>query len=457
MISMMLQFSSFLRFKGLTVSTSSVLNSISALQLVNMMDKDQVFYALQGCLIQKPEDRIKFKEFFYRFFEDKTPIEYETLDSVTRLEVQEFAEMLRKDNDKIHDILADYLEGDINGLMENMNLSETSIYAEGTDVVEGINELSTWNQKKILQKMAGLKDKIQDFTAAQYHMSREKREELNQYLREHLEETADILQKKSLKKSTQGHLMPWEKQRTISTIAFDKLSIKEHEKIKDDVEKLAQKFKDALTQQKKRSRKGQLDVKNTLRSSMKFGGIPFDVRRKVPARKKGKIVAFCDISMSVAYAAHLMLQFLYRLQDRFSRIRSFIFIRNAYEISHFFNEHSMEIALEKAVKEHHIGLGQLTNYGQAFKSFTDTYSSSLTKDTTLIILGDGQNNQNDPKVEFFKDITEKVARTIWLNPEEEKYWYTQTNVTLKYKPYCDDLVECATLDQLSTFVRNLVI
>ena len=61
------------------------------------------------------------------------------------------------------------------------------------------------------------------------------------------------------------------------------------------------------------------------------------------------------------------------------------------------------------------------------------------------------------KEEFFKDITEKVARTIWLNPEEERYWYTQTNVTLKYKPYCDELVECATLDQLSTFVRNLVI
>jgi uncharacterized protein with von Willebrand factor type A (vWA) domain len=456
-MSMMLQFTSFLRFKGLAVATSSVLNSISALQLVNMMDKDQVFYALQGCLIQKPEDRSKFKEFFYRFFEDKTPIEYETLDSLTRLEVEEFAKMLRKENDRVHDVLADYLEGDINGLMETVSPFETVVYGEGNTEVEGMNELSIWNQKKLAQKMAGLTDKIQDFTAAQYHMTREKREELNQYLRDHLEEVADILQKNTLKKPTQGHLMPWEKQRTISTIAFDKLTIKEHEKIKDDVEKLAQKFKDALTQQKKRSRKGQLDIKNTLRSSMKFGGIPFDIRRKVPARKKGKIVVFCDISMSVAYAAHLMLQFIYRLQDRFSRIRSFIFIRNAYEISHFFKEHSMEVALEKAVKEHHIGLGQLTNYGQAFKSFTDNYSSSLTKDSTLIVLGDGQNNQNDPKEEFFKDITEKVARTIWLNPEEERYWYTQTNVTLKYKPYCDELVECATLDQLSTFVRNLVI
>ncbi len=233
--------------------------------------------------------------------------------------------------------------------------------------------------------------------------------------------------------------------------------MKEREQVKEAVEKLAQKLKDALTCRKKRSRRGSLDIKNTIRSSLRYGGVPFDFRRRVHHRKKRKIVALCDISMSVAYQAHLLLLLLYRLQDRFSKMRSFVFVRNTYEISYYFKENSLESALEKAVRQHRIGLGQLTNYGIAFKTFLDSYSSALTKDTTLIILGDGENNWNNPKVEYLRQITEKVRRTIWLNPEEEKYWYNQTNVIMKYKPYCDELVECGTLEQLSDFVGNLVI
>lgn len=456
MIAMMLQFSSFLRFKGLTVTTSSLLSAVDALRFVNPLDQQQFYYALQGCMITRPADRDRFRELFNRFFNDKTPLGFEQIDSTIKLQVEEFAQQLRQEGGIPSHILADYLEGDITGLTD-MLADDGSTLLKKTEHLTLHDKKREENRKKILQKVSVLSDKIADFTAASYHLSKEKREALSNYLKKQLQAASDLLEQKPNKKSIHGNLMPWEKQRTVSTISFDKLTIKEHEKIKEAVEKLAQKLKDALTRQKKKARKGSIDIKNTIRSSMRYGGVPFSIKKRVPNRKKGKIVAICDISMSVAYAAHLMLLLLYRLQDRFTRIRSFIFVRNTYEISHYFKEHSLELALEKAVKQHHIGLGQLTNYGIAFKSFLDNYSSSLTKDTTLIILGDGQNNQNDPKTEYLKKMSEKVARTIWLNPEEERYWYTRTNVTPKYKPYCDDLVECATLDQLSDFVRNLVI
>ncbi len=456
MIAMMLRFSGFLRFKGLTVTTSSVLNAIDALAFINPVDHQQFYFALQGCFVTKPGDRNRFKELFDRFFKDRTPLGFEQIDSSVKLRVDDFVMKLRQEGGTPNHILADYLEGDITSLTDLLKDEGNTLLKNG-DHSLSLKKIKEENQKKIIQKVSVLNDKIADFTSASYHLSKEKREALGDYLKKQLQAAADLMEQKLYKKSIYGHLMPWEKQRTVSTISFDKLTIKEHEIIKEAVEKLAQKLKDALTRQKKRARKGSIDIKNTIRSSIKFGGIPFSVKRRVPNRKKGKIVAICDISMSVAYAAHLMLLLLYRLQDRFTRIRSFIFVRNTYEISHFFNEHSLEAALEKAVKQHHIGLGQLTNYGIAFKSFLDSYSVSLTSDTTLIILGDGQNNQNDPKVEYLKQMSEKVARIIWLNPEEEKYWYTRTNVTLKYKPYCDDLVECATLEQLSDFVHNLVV
>ncbi|MCP4754409.1 MAG: VWA containing CoxE family protein, partial [Proteobacteria bacterium] len=63
----------------------------------------------------------------------------------------------------------------------------------------------------------------------------------------------------------------------------------------------------------------------------------------------------------------------------------------------------------------------------------------------------------DPQVEYFREMTEKALRTIWLNPEEEEYWYSSGSVIMDYKPFCTQVVECATIDQLSEFARNLVL
>ena len=105
----------------------------------------------------------------------------------------------------------------------------------------------------------------------------------------------------------------------------------------------------------------------------------------------------------------------------------------------------------------HIGMGQLTNYGLAFKSFLDNYGNTINKDTTLIIVGDGVNNHNEPKAKYLQEMADKAARTIWLNPEEEKYWYAPSSAMNAYIPVCSDVVECATIDQLSEFTRNLVL
>jgi uncharacterized protein with von Willebrand factor type A (vWA) domain len=161
--------------------------------------------------------------------------------------------------------------------------------------------------------------------------------------------------------------------------------------------------------------------------------------------------------MSVAFAAQFMLLLLYRLQNRFSKIRSFVFIRNTFEISHFFTKYPLETALQKAVQKHNIGMGQLTNYGSAFKSFLGSYPNVINKDTTLIIMGDGLNNHNDTKVKYLKEMADKAARTIWLNPEEQKYWYTPSSAIPDYEPICTQMVECATIDQLSDFAKSLIL
>ncbi len=454
MTSMLLQFVNFLRYRGFAVATSALQDAVIALEQVDLLDREQFLFALQGCFIKHSKDRQRFNTLFHRFFEDHTPLAFEQLDSVIKIQALEFARQLRDSEYDAGNILADYIQGDITGLLEFVEADESPVGVEGEP-----SDTSTAKSKrgKVLKALRATQNKGAEFAEASYQMTRDQREELSEFLRRRLQEARDLLEDKVSQNSVQAKLLPWERQRTISTIRFDQLTLKEHTQVKDAVEKLAQKLRDALTRRAKRAHRGSLDVKNTIRNSLRYGGIPFDFRRRVYRRKKGKIVALCDISMSVAFEAHLMLLLLYRLQNRFSKIRSFIFVRTSHEISYYFKENTLETAFEKAVKQHRIGLGRLTNYGIAFETFLEKYSGALDKDTTVIVLGDGENNWNDPKVEAFRQIAERVRRIIWLNPEEEKCWYSATNVIMKYQPYCDVIKECATLEQLTDFVGSLVV
>ena len=74
-----------------------------------------------------------------------------------------------------------------------------------------------------------------------------------------------------------------------------------------------------------RAKRGQLDVRRTLRKSMGHGGVPFDIVWKTKKIDKPKIVAICDVSSSVAAAAQFLLLFLYSLNEVVERLDAFAF------------------------------------------------------------------------------------------------------------------------------------
>ena len=456
MVSMMLRFATRLRHEGLVVSTSALHNAIQALQWIDLLNETQVYAALEACLVQDMAYRDKFASVFHKFFKEKSLLDLEDESAAFKLQLKEFTKNLRDQDDYVATVLADFIEGDVKQLLDNVG-GDDEFRVVYDQTASGVGMSKEKTRRDILKRISVLADSANDFASVSFHLPKEKREALSAHIREQLEAAAEMLKDKKPQRKSRDYLLPWEKQRAVSNISFDNLTPADQEKVKHEVERIAQRLNDTLSRQKRKARRGHLDIKNTIRHSMKFSGIPFAIKTRTPAKKKGKIVALCDISMSVSYAAQFMLLLLYRLQNRFTRIRSFVFIRNAFEISSLFERYEMETALEKAVRQHHIGMGQLTNYGKAFKSFLNTYSSALTKDTTLLVLGDALNNYIDPQVKDFKQLTEKVLRTYWLNPEPEKHWYSSGSAIMDYKPYCTQLVECATVEQLSDFAKNLVL
>jgi uncharacterized protein with von Willebrand factor type A (vWA) domain len=91
------------------------------------------------------------------------------------------------------------------------------------------------------------------------------------------------------------------------------------------VKRMAKRLATRYARKRHRADKGKLDVRKTIRKSMGYGGVPFDIVWKTETIEKPKIVAICDVSRSVAAAAQFMLLFLYSLNEVIEKLEAFAF------------------------------------------------------------------------------------------------------------------------------------
>jgi len=167
-------------------------------------------------------------------------------------------------------------------------------------------------------------------------------------------------------------------------------------------------------------------------------------------------VILCDVSDSVRNASRFMLQFVYSLQDLYSRVRSFIFVADIGEVTECFRNNDAKEALDVALKGDIINVYAHSNFGYAFRNFVTDHLGSVNKRTTVIVLGDARNNYNLPHDWCLREIRQRAKRVIWLNPESRNTWGFGDSEMDRYAPHCDLVEECRNLNQLYRVVDRLV-
>ena len=101
--------------------------------------------------------------------------------------------------------------------------------------------------------------------------------------------------------------------------SFYNLTEEDLRRLREVVQRLAQKLKSVITMRRKRERRGKFDLKTTMRRNMAHGGVPFELVFKQRKKEKPKLVVLCDISSSVANVSRFFLQFIFSLQDCFTQ------------------------------------------------------------------------------------------------------------------------------------------
>jgi uncharacterized protein with von Willebrand factor type A (vWA) domain len=91
------------------------------------------------------------------------------------------------------------------------------------------------------------------------------------------------------------------------------------------VKRLAAALRTRIALRQKRAKSGQLDPKSTIRSNLKYHGVPMEIKYRDRTRKP-KIVVICDVSTSMRFCSELMLSFLFALQGQIRKTHAFAFI-----------------------------------------------------------------------------------------------------------------------------------
>lgn len=219
------------------------------------------------------------------------------------------------------------------------------------------------------------------------------------------------------------------------------------------VRKMAKRLAAKYSRRRHVANKGHLDVRKTLRKSLAYGGVPFDIEFKTKKIDKPSIVAICDVSKSVAAAAQFLLTFLYSLNEVVDRMEAFAFSGRMISVNDILDDHGVEQAIFKVLQE--IGFQQ-TDYGRSLQDFADQHLDSLDRRTTVIFLGDGRSNFADPRLDIMKQIHDRSRAVIWLNPEPESYWGQGDSVMNRYARFCHVAKQCGTIEQLERIIEDVL-
>ncbi len=219
------------------------------------------------------------------------------------------------------------------------------------------------------------------------------------------------------------------------------------------IRKIARRLRERYSKPRKRQRRGHLDVRRTLRRNAAWGGVPFLTAWKRRHRDKPKIVALCDVSGSVARVSDFFLLLIHSLHEVVSDVRSFAFSGHLIEVSEFLETMPPEEAMREIMSK--VGFGS-SDYGTSFENFEKQWLSTVTPQTTVIVLGDARTNNLDPRADILRVIGERAKRLVWLNPENRMAWGFGDSEMPRYATFCTVVRQCATAQQLERAVSDIV-
>jgi len=174
---------------------------------------------------------------------------------------------------------------------------------------------------------------------------------------------------------------------------------------------------------KKRSRRWRpvarghrVNLRRSLRLSLKTGGELIELSYKQRRPKRTKLVVLCDVSGSMDSYSRLLLQFIYGLQNSFAKVESFVFATSLSRITGDLKNKTYKRALDR-LSSNVRGWSGGTRIGASLATFNQQWLRRIDKRTVVIILSDGwDTGEPEQLAHALSQLKQRAGRLIWLNP-----------------------------------------
>lgn len=217
--------------------------------------------------------------------------------------------------------------------------------------------------------------------------------------------------------------------------------------------KLATKYNRRFIRAKRQTH---LDLKNTIRDSMKNNG---EIRAfKFHQRKKKKIEMYliCDVSKSMELYSQFFIDFMYNFQQIDHSLRTFVFSTQLTHITRLLNDRDFDSVLEQISEEIPHWSGG-TRIGTCLEQFIRGYSQMLNSRSIIMILSDGWDiGDLDVLEDSMAFLKKKSKKIIWLNPLAGNPGYEPATQGMKTcLPFVDVFLPLFNLNSLKALSRQL--
>jgi uncharacterized protein len=222
------------------------------------------------------------------------------------------------------------------------------------------------------------------------------------------------------------------------------------------LEKLARRHA-TLTRRKveRAQRRGHIDLRASLRESVRYGGEVVKLRFKRKRRTHSRFTIVCDVSGSMEIYNVFLMNFLHQLQRlRRIRIETYVFSTRLQSLTAQFRTRRFPEMLQD-VSANFSGWSGGTKIGNAISALNDTYAGSITPKTVVVIMSDGWDTGEIPLLEEEMIRLHRRARAVlWVNPllGDPDYQPLAAGMATA-RPHCDHFVAGHNIESFARLAR----
>jgi uncharacterized protein with von Willebrand factor type A (vWA) domain len=242
---------------------------------------------------------------------------------------------------------------------------------------------------------------------------------------------------------------PAEVLRHVDFAAYTSAEFAEARKLMADL-RLAGALRPSRRRRPTNRRRGEPDVRRTVRRALQTGGEPITRRFVAPAPQRRRIVLLCDVSGSMEPYARAFVRFLHAAVVGGTRVEAFALGTRLTRLTRELSSRDPDAALRAAAERVTDWAGG-TRLGEGLRIFNDTWGiRGMARGATVVVLSDGW-DRGEPEV-----LAEQMARlhrvaykVVWVNPLKATPGYAPLAQGMAAAlPFVDAFVEGHTLAAL---------